>query len=178
MDKPESGTGPGASGPPGRTARRRDTAAPSIGDQMNHMLQRLTGALFAGSLVLATLGAPVAALAADPAASDAHPSDTQSTDVAPPGDVMDDGFDGEVVYDPYFISPEPDASPDETPETAAVDGMKGEIARPALTPPATDATGITSGRQGGAAVLFLLAALAALSIAVVALGRFPVARRR
>ena len=145
---------------------------------MNHMLLRLTGAFFAGSLVIATLGAPVTAFAADPRPSDAQPTDTQPTDVAPSGDVMDDGFDGEVVYDPYFISPEPDASADETPETAAVDGMKGDIARPALTPPATDTTGVTSGRQGGAGVPFLLAALAALSIAVVALGRIPVARRR
>jgi hypothetical protein len=144
---------------------------------MNQMLKRLTGAFFAGSLVLATLGAPVTAFAADPAVSDAQPTDAP-TDVAPAGDVMDDDFDGEVVYDPYFISPEPDASPDETPDTAAVDGMKGEIARPALTPPATDTTGVTSGRQGGAGVPFLLAAITALSITVVALGRIPAARRR
>ena len=144
---------------------------------MNQMLKRLTGAFFAGSLVLATLGAPVTAFAADPAVSDAQPTDAP-TDVVPAGDVMDDGFDGEVVYDPYFISPEPDPGSGATPETAPVDAMNGDIGRPALTPPATDATGITSGRQGGAAVLFLLAALAALSIAVVALGRFPVARRR
>jgi hypothetical protein len=144
----------------------------------NHTLSRLAGALFAGALVLASLGAPMAAFAADPGAADAQPTDPQPTDAAPSGDVMDDGFDGEVVYDPYFISPEPDASPNETPETAAVDGVKGDIARPALTPPATDTTGVTSGRQGGAGVPFLLAALAALSIAVVALGRIPVARRR
>lgn len=31
MDEPESGTGPGASGPPGGT-RRRETVAPPLGD--------------------------------------------------------------------------------------------------------------------------------------------------
>jgi hypothetical protein len=145
---------------------------------MNHMLERLAGVFFAGSLLLATLGAPGTAFAADPAPADAQPSDTQPTDIAPSGGVIDDGFDGEVVYDPYFISPEPDASSDETPETAPVDAMKGEIARPALTPPATDTTRVASARQGGARMPFLLAALAAISITVAALGRVPVARRR
>ena len=60
--------------------------------------------------MLASLGAPMAAFAADPGATDAQPTDPQPTDAAPSGDVMDDGFDGEVVYDPYFISPEPDAA--------------------------------------------------------------------
>jgi hypothetical protein len=144
---------------------------------MNQMLKRLTGAFFAGSLVLATLGAPVTAFAADPAVSDAQPTDAP-TDVAPAGDVMDDGFDGEVVYDPYFISPEPDASLDATPEAAPVGAVKGDIGRPALTPPATDTATATSGRQGGPGVPFLLTALAALSLSVVGLGRIPVARRR
>ena len=136
----------------------------------NRTLQRLGGALLAGSLLLATLATPLTAFAADP--------ESQPVDAAPSGDVMDDGFDGEVVYDPYFVSPEPDASSDETPDTAPVDAMKGDIARPALTPPATDTTAVTSAGQGGAGVLLLLAALAALSITVVALGRIPVARRR
>ena len=39
------------------------------------------------------------------------PPTPQPTDAAAHGDVLDDGFDGEVVYDPYFISPEPDATP-------------------------------------------------------------------
>ena len=136
----------------------------------HHTLQRLGGALLAGSLLLATLGAPMTAFAADP--------DSQPVDAAPSGDVMDDGFDGEVVYDPYFISPEPDASSDVTPEAAPVNAVKGDIGRPALTPPATDTTRVAAAGHGGAGVPFLLAALAVLSITVVALGRIPVARRR
>ena len=131
---------------------------------MNHTLQRLAGALLAGSVVLASLGAPMTAFAADPVPSDAAPS----------GGVMDDGFDGEVVFDPYFISPEPDV----TPPAAPVDVLKGDIGRPALTPPATDTPSVTARGQAGAGVPVLLAALAILSITVVALGRFPVARRR
>ena len=145
---------------------------------MNQMLQRLAGVLFAASLVLVTLGAPGTIFAADPAPADAQPTDAQPTDLAPSGDVLDDGFDGEVVYDPNFVSPEPDPGSGATPETAPVDAMNGDIGRPALTPPATDATGIASARKGGAGVPFLLAALGALSITVVALGRTPVARRR
>ena len=140
----------------------------------NHTLPRLAGALFVGSLALASLGAPMAAFAADPAPTDVPATDPQPTDAAPSGDVLDDGFDGEVVYDPYFISPEPEATPAAT--LAVV--VKGVIGHPALTPPATDTTGPMSDRQGGPGVPFLLAALAALSLTVVALGRIPVARRR
>jgi hypothetical protein len=131
---------------------------------MHHTVQRLAGALLAGSLVLASLGGPMTAFAADPVPADAAPS----------GGVMDDGFEDEVVFDPYFVSPEPDV----TPEAAPVDALKGDIGRPALTPPATDTPSVTAGRQAGAGVPVLLAALAALSITVVALGRFPLARRR
>jgi hypothetical protein len=131
---------------------------------MNHTLQRLAGALFAGSLVLAALGAPMTAFAAGPVPSDEALSDG----------VMDDGFEGEVVFDPYFISPEPDV----TPQAAPVDALKGDIGRPALTPPATDTTSVTAGSHGGAGVPLLLAGLTILSITVVALGRIPVARRR
>ena len=144
----------------------------------NHTLPRLAGALFAGALVLASIGAPMAAFAADPGATDAQTTDPQPTDAAATGDVMDDGFEGEVVYDPYFISPEPDATSDATPEAAPLGAVKGDIGRPALTPPATDTTAATSARQGGPGVPFLLAALAALSLTVVGLGRIPVARRR
>ena len=140
----------------------------------NHTLPRFAGALITGLLVLASLGAPMAASAADPVPPDAQPADAQPTDTAPSGDAMEDGFDGEVVFDPYFVSPEPDA----TPEAAPVDALKGDIGRPALTPPATDTITVTSGRQGGAGALILLAGLATLSITVVALGRIPVARRR
>lgn len=145
---------------------------------MNQMLQRLAGVLVAGSLALATLGAPVTALAAGPAPADAQPTEAQPTNVAPSGDVMDDGFDGEVVYDPSFVSAEPDHTSDETPEKALVDSTSGDVARPALTPPATDTTAVVAGRRGGAGVPLLLAALAALSITVLALGRIPIARRR
>jgi hypothetical protein len=142
----------------------------------NHTLPRLGGALFAGLLVLASLGAPMAAFAADPVPADAQPIDPQPTEAAPSPDVLDDGFAGEVVYDPYFISPEPDGSSDATAE-APVDAVTGDIGRPALTPPATDTIPVTSGRQGGAGEPFILAVLAALSITVVALGRIPAARR-
>jgi hypothetical protein len=131
---------------------------------MNHSFQRLAGAFFAGSLVLVALGSPMTAFAAGPVPSDAAPSDG----------AMDDGFEGEVVFDPYFISPEPDA----TPPAARIDAPKGDVARPALTPPATDTTSVTAGSHAGAGVPLLLAALAILSITVVALGRIPVARRR
>ena len=138
---------------------------------MTHQkLERLGGALLAGSLLLATLGAPMTTFAAGP--------EVPPADAAPAGDVMDDGFDGEVVYDPYFISPEPDAGSDTTPEAAPVDAVKGDIGRPALTPPATDTTDVRLADHGGAGVPFLLAALGVLSITVVGLGRIPVARRR
>ena len=91
---------------------------------------------------------------------------------------MDDGFDGEVVYDPYFVSPEPDGSSDATSEAAPVGAVKRVTGRPELTPPATDTIGAMTGRQAGQGVSFLLAALASLSLTVVALGRIPVARRR
>ena len=68
---------------------------------------------------------------------------------------MDGGFDGEVVYDPYFVSPAPDA----TPEGATVDAVQGGIGRPQLTPPATDTLDAETGRQGGSGVLFPVAAL-------------------
>ena len=136
----------------------------------NRTLQRLGGALLAGSLLLATLATPLTAFAADP--------ESQPVDAAPSGDVMDDGFDGEVVYDPYFIRPEAGASSDVEPTGAPVDAVKGDIGRPALTPPATDTTDVTPAGTGGAGVPFLLAALAVLSITVVAFGRIPVARRR
>ena len=140
----------------------------------NHTLPRLAGALVAGWLVLASLGVPVAALAADPTPTDAQPTDAQPTDAAASGEVMDDGFEGEVVHDPYFVSPEPDATPDAVP----VGSTKGVTGRPEVTPPATDTIWVTAGRQGGANVPILLVALAALSITVLALGRIPAARRR
>jgi len=102
----------------------------------DHTLSRLAGALFAGSLVLASLGAPMAAVAADPAPTDVQPTDSQPTDAAPSDDAMDDGFDGEVVYDPYFTSPEPDGSSDVTPEAAPVGAVTGVSGRPQVTPPA------------------------------------------
>ena len=144
----------------------------------DHTLSRLAGALFAGSLVLASLGAPMAAVAADPAPTDVQPTDSQPTDAAPSDDAMDDGFDGEVVYDPYFTSPEPDGSSDVTPEAAPVGAVTGVSGRPQVTPPATDTIGTRSGRQGVPGVPLLAAALAALSLTVVVLGRIPVARRR
>jgi hypothetical protein len=140
----------------------------------NQTLQRLAGALISGMLVLAALTAPVAALAADPTEpTEAQPTDAQPTD-AQPTQVLDDGFDGEIVYDPYFISPEPDA----TPQTAPVAAVRGGTGRSQLTPPPTDAPSVEPDRQGGKDVPLLLVGLSAFSITVLALGRAPAVRRR
>ena len=143
----------------------------------NQTLPRLAGAILSGLLVLAALVAPMAALAADGTEpTDAQPTERQPTDARRPrpAQVLDDGFDGEIVYDPYFISPEPDA----TPEMAPVGAVRGATGRPQLTPPATDTTGVTADRQGGTSVPLLLVALAAFSTTVLALGRAPAVRRR
>ena len=141
---------------------------------INQTRSRLTRALFAATLVLGLLGAPLATLAANPASDVAPTTDAQPTDTPPSDDATDDGFDGEVVFDPYFINPDPAQTPDATPAAA----VKGAIGHPALTPPATDTTSTPPGHAGGAGVPFLLAALVALTIAVLALGRIPAARRR
>ncbi len=134
----------------------------------NRTIPRLVGALLAGLLGLA-LVAPMAALAADgPGPMDAPPTDAQPTEV------IDDGIDGEVVYDPYFVSPEPDA----TPETAPVAAVRGGTGRPRLTPPPTDTAGIVPDHAGGSGVPLLLVALAALSFTVPVLGRAPGVRHR
>jgi hypothetical protein len=178
MERPASGTGPGDSGPPGRTRdgiRRTIIRGP---DMSNRTIPRLVGALLAGLLGLA-LVAPMAALAADgPGPVDAPPTDAQPTDAQPtdaqPTEVIDDGIDGEVVYDPYFVSPEPDA----TPETAPVAAVRGGTGRPRLTPPPTDTAGIVPDHAGGSGVPLLLVALAALSFTVPVLGRAPGVRHR
>ena len=140
----------------------------------NRTLQRIAGAALSGLLVIAALVAPVAALARRRRpAHGRQPTDAQPTE-GQPTDGLDDGFDGEVVYDPYFISPEPDATAD----VSSLRAVLRTTSRPQLTPPATDAAGIRSGRQGGAGVPLLLGALAALSITVLALGRVPAVRRR
>jgi hypothetical protein len=138
----------------------------------NLTLPRLIGALFAGSLALSTVAAPIAVFAADPAPGDTQPADAQPAE-AEPTEVLDDGFEGEVIYDPTFISPQPD----EAPQATAMGALKGEIG-PALTPPATDTITLGSGRQGGPGVPLLIGALAILTISVVALGRIPAARGR
>ena len=139
----------------------------------NHTLPRLAGALFPGLLLVAALVAPVAALAADGGGPTEQPTDAQPTD-AQPTEVLDDGFDGEIVYDPYFISPEPDS----TPEAAPVGAVVRSTDQPRLTPPPTDTMGVPAGRHGGTGVPLLLVALAALSITGLALGRAPAVRRR
>jgi hypothetical protein len=87
---------------------------------------------------------------------------------------MDDGFEGEVVYDPFFVSPDPDDTPAGSPATRVVRSTD----RPGLTPPATDTPAEVVAATGGSGVLLLLAGLAALSITVFALGRVPGTRAR
>ena len=155
---------------------------------------RLAGAFSASLLVIAALGGPAATYAAATAAppaihqlagadgggadadaqpTEALPTDEQPTDEQPTGS-MDDGFDGEIVYDPYFISPEPD----ETPASSPAGNVVRSTDRPGLTPPATDTAPDVNRATGGSSVPVLLAGLAALSITVFALGRVPGARAR
>ena len=94
--------------PPGRH-RRRDTAAPSLGDTDDEPHAPAPRRRALRGLARARLARRAdGGIRGRSAPADAQPTDPQPTDAAPSGDVMDDGFDGEVVYDPYFISPEPD----------------------------------------------------------------------
>jgi hypothetical protein len=161
--------------------------------------RRLAGACTASLLIIAALGSPAATHAASAVAdapvrqqassdgagddgdaqpTDAQPTDAQPTDGAPTGaaptEGMDDGFEGEVVYDPFFVSPDPDDTPAGSPATRVVRSTD----RPGLTPPATDTPAEVVAATGGSGVLLLLAGLAALSITVFALGRVPGTRAR
>jgi hypothetical protein len=156
--------------------------------------RRLAGACTASLLIIAALGSPAATHAAsavadapvrqqassDGAGEDgaAQPTDAQPTDAQPTGaaptEGMDDGFEGEVVYDPFFVSPDPDDTPAGSPATRVVRSTD----RPGLTPPATDTPAEVVAATGGSGVLLLLAGLAALSITVFALGRVPGTRAR
>jgi hypothetical protein len=151
--------------------------------------RRLAGACTASLLIIAALGSPAATHAASAGADapvrqqassdgagddgDAQPTDAQPTDAQPTGaaptEGMDDGFEGEVVYDPFFVSPDPDDTPAGSPATRVVRSTD----RPGLTPPATDTPGEVVAAAGGSGVLLLLAGLVALSITVFALGRVP-----
>jgi hypothetical protein len=156
--------------------------------------RRLAGACTASLLIIAALGSPAATHAASAVADapvrqqassdgagddgDAQPTDAQPTDGAPTGaaptEGMDDGFEGEVVYDRFFVSPDPDDTPAGSPATRVVRSTD----RPGLTPPATDTPAEVVAATGGSGVLLLLAGLAALSITVFALGRVPGTRAR
>jgi hypothetical protein len=156
--------------------------------------RRLAGACTASLLIIAALGSPAATYAASAVADapvrqqassdgagddgDAQPTDAQPTDAQPTGaaptEGMDDGFEGEVVYDPFFVSPDPDDTPAGSPATRVVRSTD----RPGLTPPATDTPAEVVAATGGSGVLLLLAGLAALSITVFALGRVPGTRAR
>lgn len=134
----------------------------------------LLGAVTATLLLLAALGGPVATYAAEP---DPTPAIEEAGGAVPtPAEpvVLDDGFEGEVVYDPFFVSPEPDS----TPASSVTRTVARSTGAPRLTPPATDALATVRPAVGGASVPLLLAALAALSITVFALGRMPGARTR
>jgi hypothetical protein len=141
---------------------------------------RLVRAFTGTLLLIAALGGPVATYAATTpapraeqprAATDGAESNAEPTD-AQPTEIPDDGFDGEVVYDPYFISPEPD----ETVPASPAARVTGSTARPGLTPPATDVVLDVGPSTGGSSVPLLMTALAVLSITVYALGRVPGAR--
>ena len=156
--------------------------------------RRLAGACTASLLIIAALGSPAATYAASAVADapvrqqassdgagddgDAQPTDAQPTGATPTGatptEGMDDGFEGEVVYDPFFVSPDPDDTPAGSPATRVVRSTD----RPGLTPPATDTPAEVVAATGGSGVLLLLAGLAALSITVFALGRVPGTRAR
>ena len=138
-------------------------------------------------LLVATVAAPAAALAAQPVAShevtiplatdgddqDAPPVDEQPTDAQPPDEVPTDALptdDGVVVYDPVFVTPSPVPPP--------VGEVRGVVGRPDVTPPATDAIdgrGATTAGRGPEALLLVLGGLSAL---ILLLGRVPGARRR
>lgn len=178
MEGPESGTGPGSQAPGFGTGD--GTVAHRSGTRMSIITRpRLVGAVAATLLLLAAFGAPVATYAVEPDAVqpsvDIQPARDDAADGEPtPAESTDDGFEGEIVYDPFFVSPEPDATPGAT--------VSGDLARstdaPRLTPPATDTIVVGAAATGGASVPLLLAALAALSITVFALGRVPGARTR
>jgi hypothetical protein len=156
--------------------------------------RRLAGACTASLLLIAALGSPAATYAASAVADapvrqqassdgagddgDAQPTDAQPTGATPTGatptEGMDDGFEGEVVYDPFFVSPDPDDTPAGSPATRVVRSTD----RPGLTPPATDTPAEVVAAAGGSGVLLLLAGLVALSITVFALGRVPGTRAR
>ncbi len=132
---------------------------------MTHSIQaRLAGIVVAAGLVVAALAAPVAAFAAEPGAdpsgssADAQPTEAQPTD------------GGEVVYDPIFLTPTPDATP--------VGEVRAITSRPDPTPPATDSIGGPATRTSGSGVEAILLGLAGLSSMVLLLGRVPAARRR
>ena len=143
---------------------------------------RLVRAFTGTLLLIAALGGPVATYATTTpapraeqplAATDGAERDAEPTD-AQPTEILDDGFDGEVAYDPYFISPEPDETAPASPAAMVTRSTPG----PGLTPPATDAVLDVGPATGGRSVPLLLAALAVLSITVYALGRVPGARVR
>jgi hypothetical protein len=156
--------------------------------------RRLAGACTASLLIIAALGSPAATHAASAVADapvrqqassdgagddgDAQPTDAQPTGATPTGatptEGMDDGFEGEVVYDPFFVSPDPDDTPAGSPATRVVRSTD----RPGVTPPATDTPAEVVAATGGWGGLFRVVWLVALSITVFALGRVPGTRAR
>jgi hypothetical protein len=133
---------------------------------------RLAGIVVTAGLVLAALAVPAATLAADPGAApsgsivDEEPTDTQPTDPVP----TDAGDEGEVVYDPIFLTPTPDATP--------MGEVRGITSRPLVTPPPTDTIRSADAAATDAGIRSILVVLAGLSSMVLLLGRLPAARRR
>jgi hypothetical protein len=100
--------------------------------------------------------------------TDATPTDELPTDAAPTDELPTD--DGEIVYDPIFITPTPEATP--------VGDVLAATGRPDVTPPATDTIGAARATTSGSGYQGVLLVLAGLSTSVLLLGRVPAARRR
>ena len=148
---------------------------------------RIAGTLAGCVLLVATVAAPAAALAAQPVAGhpvtiplaadgddqDAQPVDEEPTDALPPDEVPTDAQptdDGVVVYDPVFITPAPAATP--------VGEVRGVTGRPDVTPPATDTIAAPGSGTAGRGLELVLLVLGGLSALILLLGRVPSARRR
>jgi hypothetical protein len=115
-----------------------------------------------------TDAAPTDELPIDAAPTDELPPDELPTDATPTDELPTD--DGEIVYDPIFITPTPEATP--------VGDVLAATGRPDVTPPATDTIGAARATTSGSGYQGVLLVLAGLSTSVLLLGRVPAARRR
>jgi hypothetical protein len=143
---------------------------------------RLTSALLLALLAALLLALPGAASvsAAEPSASSGDPSasqpePSQSADPSQSAAPTPQPTDGEVVVDPTFFTPTPEATqPSDAGPSGTVAGVTG---RPEVTPPATDALA-AGAASPGAGLPVLIAALAALSLVALVAAQLPAIRRR